>query len=469
MRYIPKLPDVFGEEIDILESLFGELPPTGSTPMVDPAEILASLFDELSEQSPTDNTPMADATEIFDAVSYKAQGMLGLTVDLLSGASTRGVNFRSAAGETELANAILMPGGYDHDHDSEEHHQDEDLYGAWSGGEIATAATPGFEYSNVGPPAGKGPNRGGGDNNGGDSTSNTLYATYTSGQQDTGEFDYFNINIQFYGEWSSVYMDAFAAAADFLSSVIVSGLRDDAESFNTFSTDLFTVDDVLIEARLPEIDQEGGILGRAGAYSVREGGTEDEYTTVVGVMEFDSADAASLLSDGTWDDTILHEMIHVLGFGSLWDNFYPDLVTVTETVNWIAGEETRNPRDDIVEVTSTAVYNGAAGTAEYLAEKDASMPDQLVVETDGGSGTALAHWDEFEYDGELMTGYLNSNASDMYLSDWSLMALEDIGYDVTDAFEGASSQNALADGVDLESADPLLAFYDADGSVLSFA
>jgi hypothetical protein len=264
-------------------------------------------------------------------------------------------------------------------------------------------------------------------------------------------------------------MDAFAAAADFLSSIMEKGLRNDPESFNTFSSTLFEVDDVLIEARLPAIDGDGSILGRAGAFSVREAGTEDAYTTVVGIMEFDSADAAGLLMDGTWDDTILHEMIHVLGFGSLWDNYYPDILTVTETETWIAGKETKSPRDDVIEITTTAVYNGTAGLTEYLAEKDTLMPDQLFVETDGGSGTALAHWDEIQYDGELMTGYLNTNPDDMYLADWSLLALEDIGYHVTDAFEGAEAQNALADGVDLETVDPLLAFYGTDGSEITFA
>ena len=265
-----------------------------------------------------------------------------------------------------------------------------------------------------------------------------------------------------------------------------SGLEDDTAAFNTFSSELFTVDDVLIEAYLPDLGGVGGVLGRAGAYSVRDPGTEDQYTTVVGIMEFDNWDALDLLDDGVWDDTILHEMIHVLGFGSLWDNFYPDIITVTETMNWIAGEETKTPRDDIVEVESSAVYNGTAGLTEYQMEKDASMPADLIVETDGGSGTALAHWDEIEYTDELMTGYLNYDLEkdadgnlvldadgnvikiyDIYLSDWSLLALEDIGYEVISDFEGAGAQNALADGVDLETVEPLLAFYDADGIAIA--
>ena len=330
MRKFPKLPDIFSEEWDILESLFEETPPVGDTPVADPVEIV-------------------------DIVS---SGAKNAPVDLPPAAQSRAGDDQQSDAEIEMVNAILMPGGlgHDHDHDNDGHDNEEELSEAWRGGETATASTPGFEYSNVGPPSGKGPNRGG---DTGDDNSNTLYATYTSGEADANGFDFFNIHIQFYGTWQAQFMDAFAAAADFLSSIMEKGLEDDPASFNTFSSTLFTVDDLLIEARLPTIDGENGVLGRAGAYSVREGGTVDEYTTVVGVMEFDVADAQNLLHDNTWDDTILHEMIHVLGFGTLWDDFGRDLVTVTETVDWISGENTKSPRDDVFEVTTAAVYDGA--------------------------------------------------------------------------------------------------------------
>ena len=330
-------------------------------------------------------------------------------------------------------------------------------------GDTVSAMTPSFDFSNVGPPAGRGPGGGGG---GGD---NTLYATYTSGADDgpdmDGTFiDNFNIKVEFYGTWGTAYMDAFAAAADFLSSIMLSGLRDDPESYNSFDTGtVFTVDDVLIEARLPEIDGIDNVLGRAAAYSVREPGSEDEYTTVVGVMEFDSADAAGLLGDGTWDDVILHEMIHTLGFGSLWDNYYPDILTIEETTEWFEGEFTKRPTDDVFETTSTAVYNGVEGNAEYNAENGTSDA-KIDVETDGASGTALAHWDEDIYGSELMTGYLGGTGDSVYLADWSLAALADIGYDVDlEQFARAESKNTLAVGIDLEIVDPLLAFYDAAG------
>ena len=36
-------------------------------------------------------------------------------------------------------------------------------------------------------------------------------------------------------------------------------------------------------------------------------------------MQFDSADAVNYLNNGLWDDIITHEMMHVLGFGTLWN------------------------------------------------------------------------------------------------------------------------------------------------------
>lgn len=36
-------------------------------------------------------------------------------------------------------------------------------------------------------------------------------------------------------------------------------------------------------------------------------------------MTFDSADVDNMISGGTWEQIIRHEMVHVLGFGTLWD------------------------------------------------------------------------------------------------------------------------------------------------------
>jgi hypothetical protein len=200
-------------------------------------------------------------------------------------------------------------------------------------------------------------------------------------------------------------------------------------AFHTFSKDTFEVDDVLIEAYLPAIDGTGGILGQAGPYSVRN--LTNDITTVVGVMEFDIADAESLKTDGNWDAVVLHEMLHVLGVGTLWDYWG---VTATEDFG------TRRPSDD------TLVYIGAEGLAEYQEEEGADS--LLFIETDGGSGTAGGHWDDETYKNELMTGYLAG--ADPYLADWTLASLNDIGYETVYFSPDHTGENSLSSGIDLE-------------------
>lgn len=300
--------------------------------------------------------------------------------------------------------------------------------------EILSAIVPGIEPmakkpdgSPGGPPTGGG----GGDGGGGGGTSGpVLAATYTSGDSAVNDNEEYNILIEFYGEWSASLMDAFGAAADFLSSVISTDLMDDTAASRTFSTEKIPVDDVLIEAYLPTIDGAGGILGQAGPYSVRNLTTD--ITTVVGLMEFDTVDAQNLETENNWDAVVLHEMLHVLGLGTLWDFW-----DVTELEDF----DTRRPTDD------TVTYIGDAGLAEYQIEKgDGSL---LFVETDGGSGTAGGHWDDETYTNELMTGYLAGDAP--YLADWTLASLNDIGYTTVDFSEGTGA-NDLSGGINLEDA-----------------
>ena len=88
----------------------------------------------------------------------------------------------------------------------------------------------------------------------------------------------------------------------------------------------------------------------------------------------------------------------------------------------------------------TSLYNGDAANSEYVGY--VTEDDFLLVETDGGSGTAGGHWDEETYMDELMTGYIGYLAEDgtyddtNYLSDWSVASLEDLGYVLTDSASG---------------------------------
>ena len=73
------------------------------------------------------------------------------------------------------------------------------------------------------------------------------------------------------------------------------------------------VDDIVIYANVGPRDGRGGVLASAGPCLTRDG----NGLTTYGVMNFDSADS----SGPDLFETILHEMGHVLGIGTLWSSF----------------------------------------------------------------------------------------------------------------------------------------------------
>lgn len=288
---------------------------------------------------------------------------------------------------------------------------------------------------NPGPP--DKPGGPGGDDGTGEPSTN-LTATYTSGQFDTLTYDFFNITVEFYGSlWTTELHEAFVASADYLSSIIVEGLPQDTYlgSFYADQQVEFTADDLVIEAHLTDIDGSGGILGQAGpTYARSSDGSTIDGLPVAGIMEFDVADATDLLGSGLWDDTVFHEMMHVLGFGTLWD--FENWNLVGDQLLLIDDNGTRRPVDD---VTGYA-YLGDANT-HY------DGGDFLVVESGGGSGTARGHWSESVHANEIMTGYINSSN---YLADFTVAALADLGYSLASS-DYADLADPLSAGIDLTS------------------
>src|SRR5439155_11965266 len=102
---------------------------------------------------------------------------------------------------------------------------------------------------------------------------------------------------------------AFKNAADYLTTAVTDDIGGDGLYRGKF------VDDLYVSAEVKAIDGPGGILGQSGPTAVW---TATELTAV-GQMQFDVADAANYLGQGLWDDIVTHEMMHVLGFGSLWN------------------------------------------------------------------------------------------------------------------------------------------------------
>ncbi|WP_170774473.1 leishmanolysin-related zinc metalloendopeptidase [Ruegeria lacuscaerulensis] len=271
-----------------------------------------------------------------------------------------------------------------------------------------------------GPPAGIG--------GGGETETEVVTDTYITGQGDgIDDSLQYNIEVRFVGDWPEDLKSVFIASANYLASLVDGDIEDAVDGEGNL------YDDLVIMADLDAIDGEGGVLGQAGPTAIRS----DTGLPALGEMTFDEADALAYHDAGQFDDIVLHEMMHVMGLGTLWD-YYGLVSTVVDD------NGTRRPTDDIV----TSVYTGDAANSAYVGYF--TEDDFLFVETDGGSGTAGGHWDEEEYQDELMTGYIGYVADDgsydatNYLSDWSVASLEDLGYVLAEGAAGIENEIALA-------------------------
>ena len=209
---------------------------------------------------------------------------------------------------------------------------------------------------------------------------------------------------------------AFDAAVARWQSVIIGDIPDvDSVNFTpaTFCPGAAamvneSVDDVVIFADLVTIDGAGGVLGRAGPCLIRTA----SRLTAMGIMQFDVADLAMLETNGRLNDVILHEMAHVLGFGTLWND-----------LGLLQGGGGSDP-----------FFKGASAGGAFLAAvlTGSSFAGNAVpVENLGGPGTRDAHWRKAIVSNELMTGSISLGNSP--LSAFSLASLRDLGYVVNDA------------------------------------
>ena len=157
-----------------------------------------------------------------------------------------------------------------------------------------------------------------------------------------------------------------------------------------------------ISAELTSIDGENGTLGNARVTAgARTGGFV--YSTS-GEMNFDLDDfgtgASSLLYT-----TIVHEVAHLIGFGSLWElnNLYEE---------------------------GSYEYTGAHALEAYRTEFNAPDATYVPVEDDGGAGTAESHWERDVFGNYILTGFISEDTR-LALSQTSLGAFRDLGYVVT--------------------------------------
>lgn len=230
----------------------------------------------------------------------------------------------------------------------------------------------------------------------------------------TVEADPFAITLDFASSISSTQRAAFESAAARWARVVTQGLPDTAATIpagvcSGLPTSTFngTIDDVLISVQVGPIDGPGKVLGFGGPCYTRS----SDGLTAYGIMQFDSADLAQLEQQGLLQTTMLHEMGHVLGFGTLWGSL-------------LTGGGTNDPR--FTGVNAVREWQALGGTGQVPVENCLDAGGAPIQGC--GSGTRDAHWREATFGSELMTGYLNGGTNPM--SRVSIGSLADLGYAV---------------------------------------
>ena len=116
----------------------------------------------------------------------------------------------------------------------------------------------------------------------------------------------------------------------------------------------------------------------------------------------------------------MHEMAHVIGFGTIWSD-----------LGLLQGAGTVNP-----------LFVGANAMREYGILKGDSSPSAVPVANTGGPGTRDSHWREAIFVNELMTGWLGSGVNP--ISKITIGSFEDLGYQVNyEAADNYSLPSAL--------------------------
>ncbi|RCR69575.1 peptidase [Larkinella punicea] len=207
----------------------------------------------------------------------------------------------------------------------------------------------------------------------------------------------FTIEVRFLGGLTENQKNAFKAAADRWSSVIVGDLP-------TIKVDGENIDDVLILAEGSDIDGSGGILGQAGPTHLRPANAGvAAFLPAKGRMTFDKADLENMEKNGSLTHVITHEMGHVLGIGTIWTK-----------KGLLKGAGTTNP-----------TFTGALAMFEY-GQLKGTGPAPVPVENQHGPGTQDSHWREPIFRNELMTGFIDMGNNP--LSRVTVGSLKDMGY-----------------------------------------
>ena len=219
----------------------------------------------------------------------------------------------------------------------------------------------------------------------------------------------------------------FRAAADVWESVVTGDLArrvvidstwecesSDPSAFGDY------IDDLRIDIRLRRIDGPSGASARAG-FCVRRPGA----LPLIGEVAIDTADLDRIGTEGL-RRVAVHEMAHVLGYGTLfqWDNLLRN--SAVEYVENNPGQSTL-PDTYFGGQAARSAFNEVGGDSYTGGQK-------VPVENDTaryGSGGLDGHWREAVFDTELLTPSISVNPlTSQPLSKVTVASLADLGYSV---------------------------------------
>ncbi len=208
--------------------------------------------------------------------------------------------------------------------------------------------------------------------------------------------DGFNITYKTTGPMSQKVQRALFAAAERWSQIIIEDLPEETVD------DFGAVDDLLIDVTVDHVDGHRGILAFAGPDTFREG----SHLPSSGSITIDRGDQFH----GRMVEIAIHEIAHVLGLGTLWDQ-----------LGLVVGLDEDDP------LFGDPQYIGPNAVAEY-SQLTGQTETGVPVANTGGPGTFGGHWRESVFGNELMTGFINAGSN--LLSRLSIAQFADLGYTV---------------------------------------
>ncbi len=222
----------------------------------------------------------------------------------------------------------------------------------------------------------------------------------------------FSIVLRYSTRFPAKFKPAFEAAVTRWQSLITADVPDSTSTFLpsqcgvTGQTNIVGVDDLVIWVdTIPFNASNPNLLGQAGPCFSRQ----PSRLTLVGVMEFVDTQMDGLLTANQLTNTVTHEMGHILGLGTHWQQ-------LNLSVNVLGGNL----------CGTDPQYIGANAIREYRALGGAG---NIKLENLYGPGTCEGHWKESVFGTELMTGFLNGGVANP-LSRMTLASMQDLGYSI---------------------------------------